>query len=191
MPAGRAATIAIKAQFPAPPGTGEQRDSRQRPLTPWLRRMLALVKAFLGAGLVASQVCVIPPCQPLRGEEITRSSTRVSRRCRSATILDPKLASRSRGTEISTGPASFSTVSHGPARLAPAPAANPPSEALAPRQGPPVTSVADVSLFATIYIVEAEVSEISSSAAEAWVSSRQTRIFLIKCHLRRHQPGGN
>jgi hypothetical protein len=46
----------------------------------------------------------------LAESEITRSSTPVSRRCRLAAIRGSNDVSRSLGTEISTGPASVSTV---------------------------------------------------------------------------------
>ena len=53
---------------------------------------------------------ISPWVRPLADKEITMSSTPVSRRCRLATIFGSKLASRSRGTLISTGPVSVSTV---------------------------------------------------------------------------------
>lgn len=52
----------------------------------------------------------LPVRQPLRRQEITISSTPVSRRCLLATIFGSKLESRSRGTESSTGPASVIMV---------------------------------------------------------------------------------
>ena len=53
---------------------------------------------------------ISPWVNPLADNEITRSSTPVSRRCRFATILGSNEASRSRGTSMSTGPASVSSV---------------------------------------------------------------------------------
>ncbi len=48
--------------------------------------------------------------EPFAERKITMSSTPVSRRCLFATILGSKLESRSRATDISTGPASVITV---------------------------------------------------------------------------------
>ena len=48
--------------------------------------------------------------ETLADSESTISSTPVSRRCRFLTMVGPKESSRSRGTSISTGPMSVSTV---------------------------------------------------------------------------------
>ncbi len=48
--------------------------------------------------------------RPFAASEITISSTPVKRFCRFLTILGSKEPSRSRGTAISTGPTSVSTV---------------------------------------------------------------------------------
>ena len=53
---------------------------------------------------------ISPFVSPFADREITMSSIPDSRRCLFAMILGSKLESRSRGTEISTGPVSVSTV---------------------------------------------------------------------------------
>ncbi|TDO56622.1 hypothetical protein EV651_1129 [Kribbella sp. VKM Ac-2571] len=53
---------------------------------------------------------ISPVVSPLADNKITISSTPDNRFCRFATIRGSKLASRSRGTSISTSPTSVSTV---------------------------------------------------------------------------------
>jgi hypothetical protein len=63
------------------------------------------------APYASARRAAISPCvRPFADREITMSPTPVSRRCLLATIFGSKLESRSRGTLMSTGPASVSTV---------------------------------------------------------------------------------
>jgi hypothetical protein len=58
-----------------------------------------------------ARCAAISPCvSPFADREITISPAPVSRRCRFATIFGSKVDSRSRGTLMSTGPVSVSTV---------------------------------------------------------------------------------
>ncbi len=63
------------------------------------------------APYTSARCAQISPCvNPLADNEITRSSSPVSRRCRFLTSCGSKLPSRSRGTSMDTGPASVKTV---------------------------------------------------------------------------------
>src|SRR6266496_828554 len=73
--------------------------------------MTVMVCLDTSAPYTSRKWAAISPCvSPLADSEITRSSTPDSRRCRLATICGVKLESRSRGTSISIGPMSLSTV---------------------------------------------------------------------------------
>ena len=76
------------------------------------RSVIAVIVCLdTSAPYISSRCAAISPCvSPFADREITISSTPVSRRCLLATIFGSKLESRSRGTEISTGPASVITV---------------------------------------------------------------------------------
>jgi hypothetical protein len=76
------------------------------------RSVIAVIVCFeTSAPYTSARCALISPCvSPFADREITMPSTPVSRRCLLATIFGSKLASRSRGTVISTGPASVSTV---------------------------------------------------------------------------------
>ena len=76
------------------------------------RSVIAVIVCLdTSAPYTSARCAAISPCvSPFADREITISSTPVSRRCLLATIFGSKLDSRSRGTEISTGPASVSTV---------------------------------------------------------------------------------
>jgi hypothetical protein len=77
------------------------------------RSVIAVIVCLdTSAPCTSSKCALISPCvSPFADREITMSPTPVSRRCLLATIFGSKLESRSRGTEISTGPVSVSTVS--------------------------------------------------------------------------------
>ena len=73
--------------------------------------MAVIVCLETSAPYTSSRCALISPwVSPFADREITMSSTPVSRRCLLATIFGSKLESRSRGTEISTGPVSVITV---------------------------------------------------------------------------------
>ena len=76
------------------------------------RSVIAVIVCFDTSAPYTSARCAqISPCvSPFADREITISSTQVSRRCLFATIFGSKLALRSRGTVISTGPVSVITV---------------------------------------------------------------------------------
>lgn len=73
---------------------------------------MVLIVCFETSASYTSARCaeISPWVSPLADREITMSSTPESRRCLLATIFGSKLESLSRGTDISTGPASVSTV---------------------------------------------------------------------------------
>ncbi len=73
--------------------------------------MVVMVCFDTSAPYTSARCAQISPCvSPFADSEITRSSIPVSRTCRFATIFGSNDESRSRGTLISTGPASVSTV---------------------------------------------------------------------------------
>ena len=73
---------------------------------------MAVIVCFDTSAPYTSARCaaISPWVSPFADKEITISSTPVSRRCLLATIFGSKLASRSRGTDSPTGPASVSAV---------------------------------------------------------------------------------
>ena len=76
------------------------------------RSVIAVIVCLETSAPYTSSRCALisPWVSPFADREITMSSTPVSRRCLLATIFGSKLESRSRGTEISTGPVSVITV---------------------------------------------------------------------------------
>ena len=76
------------------------------------RSVIVLIVCLETSAPYTSARCaaISPWVSPFADREMTMSSIPVSRRCLLATIFGSKLESRSRGTEISTGPVSVSTV---------------------------------------------------------------------------------
>jgi hypothetical protein len=76
------------------------------------RSVMVLIVCFeTSAPYISARCAAISPwVSPFAEREMTMSSTPFSRLWRLATILGSKLESRSRGTEISTGPVSVITV---------------------------------------------------------------------------------
>src|SRR6266536_152533 len=76
------------------------------------RSVIAVIVCLdTSAPYTSARCAAISPCvSPFADREITSSPAPVSRRCLLATIFGSKLDSRSRGTEISTGPVSVITV---------------------------------------------------------------------------------